>query len=426
MAALLAELDLSALERLRSLWPLYARPDQLPPDLAEDWTTWLLLGGRGSGKTRAGAEWVQALAFGRSGFTRGNVMRIALVGETHHDVREVMAGGASGLIAIAAKDERPKFLSSRNRLEWPNGAIAQGFSSEDPEALRGHQFEAAWCDELGKWRHPDATWDMLQFGLRLGERPRQTVTTTPRPIPLLKRLAADPLTRLSRAGTAMNRFNLAPGFLDRIISRYQGTMLGKQEIEGLFVEERADALFQRAAIEACRVTQAPDALQRIVIALDPPAGGKRGCCGIVAAGLAADGAIYVLGDESIEQAAPDIWASRAAFAWRRFEADALVAEVNMGGDMVASVMASVDPSIPVTAVRATRGKALRAEPVAALYAQGKVKHAGVFAKLEDQMALFGPGGLPDGASPDRLDALVWAITALMQGAGRGRPRVRGM
>jgi phage terminase large subunit-like protein len=421
---LLMRLKPDEFEWLSTLWPVFARPDQLPPSLAETWTTWLLLGGRGAGKTRAGAEWVHAITQGKSGFATAPIGRIALIGETFADVREVMVGGVSGLISIAPRDQKPKFIASRNRLEWPNGALAIGFSSEDPEALRGHQFEAAWCDELGKWRQAEAVWDMLQFGLRLGTHPRQVVTTTPRPTPLLKRLAADAGTRVSRATTAMNRFNLAPGFLDRIIKRYQGTTLGKQEIDGLFVEDRPDALFQRAVIEAARIETAPDDLARVVIAIDPPAGGRHGCCGIVAAGRAANGTIIVLSDESIEQAGPDVWASRAVTAWHRFEADAMVAEVNMGGDMVASVLRSVDPSIPVTSVRATRGKSLRAEPVAALYAQGKVKHAGVFPKLEDQMALFGPEGLPGGGSPDRLDALVWAVTALMQGDGKGRPQVR--
>jgi phage terminase large subunit-like protein len=422
----LATCKADELHQLNALWPVFARTDQLPPPLDGTWTNWLLLGGRGAGKTRAGAEWIHAVVQGRSGFTRAPLGRIALVGETFADVREVMVGGVSGLAAIAAREDRPKFLASRNRLEWPNGAVATGFSSEDPEALRGHQFEAAWCDELGKWKHPDAVWDMLQFGLRLGPHPRQVITTTPRPIALLKRLAADPQTIVSRATTAMNRFNLAPGFLDRIVRRYQGTALGKQEIDGLFVEDREDALFTRAMIEAARVDRPPDNCQRIVVAIDPPAGGKQGCCGIVAAGLAANGVVHVLADESIDRAAPDVWASKAAATWHRFEADVLVAEVNMGGNMVASIMHATDPAIPVTAVRATRGKVLRAEPVAALYAQGRIKHAGVFPKLEDQMALFGPDGLADGQSPDRLDALVWAVTALMQNEGKGRPRVRGM
>jgi phage terminase large subunit-like protein len=369
---------------------------------------------------------VHAMVHGRSGFTRAPLGRIALIGETFADVREVMVGGNSGLVAISGKQERPKFLASRNRLEWPNGAVATGFSSEDPEALRGHQFEAAWCDELGKWKHADAVWDMLQFGLRLGPHPRQVITTTPRPTALLKRLAADPQTVVSHATTAMNRFNLAPSFLERIIQRYQGTALGKQEIDGLFVEDRDDALFTHAMIEAARIEHSPDNWQRIVVAIDPPAGGRHGCCGIVAAGLATNGVIHVLADESIDHASPDTWANKAAAVWHRLEADALVAEINMGGDMVAGIMRATDPTIPVTAVRATRGKVLRAEPVAALYAQGRVKHAGVFPRLEDQMVLFGPDGLAGGQSPDRLDALVWAVTALIQSEGKAKPRVRNL
>jgi phage terminase large subunit-like protein len=399
----------------------------LPPDggaTRDDWTVWLVLGGRGAGKTRTGAEWVRGMALGQPSFTSAPAGRIALVGETAADVRDVMIEGVSGLLAIHPKHERPTWTPTRRRLEWPNGAVAQAFSAEDPEQLRGPQFEAAWADELCKWRHAQETWDMLQFGLRLGTRPRQVVTTTPRPIPLLKKLMADPRTALSRAATRANAFHLAPAFLDTIVGRYAGTRLGRQELDGEIVEERADALWNRQAIEAGRADRAPP-LTRIVVAVDPPAssGRRADACGIVAAGIDAGGQVFVLEDATLERARPAEWAAAAVALYRRLEADALVAEVNQGGEMVAAVIREIDPGVPVTAVRATRGKYLRAEPVAALYEQGRVRHVGGLPVLEDEMADFGPGGLSSGRSPDRLDALVWAVTALAL-TGQAEPRVR--
>lgn len=419
---------LSEIERESLLhdWPMWARADQLPPALAPNgrpWTTWLVLGGRGAGKTRTGAEWVRGIALGRPPFATAPVGRIALVAETAQDLREVMIEGVSGLLAIHPRDERPEWQVSRRRLVWPNGAVAQGFSAEDPESLRGPQFGAAWADELGKWRQADATFDMLQFGLRLGEAPRQVITTTPRGIPLLKRLAEDLTTALTHAATLKNAYNLAPEFLSGVVRRYQGTRLGRQELDGLFIEDNPDALFPRGLIERARVERAPD-LARIVVAVDPPAGGKRcGGCGIIAVGLARDGIAYVLADASVDGARPDVWAARAVATYHRFEADALIAEVNQGGAMVAEVLRAADAGVPVTPVRASRGKAVRAEPVAALYTQGRVRHAGAFPALEDELANFGPDGLANGRSPDRLDALVWAVTALSL-AQDGTPRVR--
>ena len=258
----------------------YARRDQWPP--AGDWLVWLLLGGRGAGKTRAGAEWVRAIALGLPPFA-GERCRIALVGETFADVREVMIEGVSGLLAIHESGERPVWQPTRRRLVWSNG-VAQAFSSEDPEALRGPQFGAAWADELAKWRHAEETWDMLQFGLRLGDRPRQVVTTTPRPIPLLRRLIAAESTVITRATTAANAENLAPAFLERVVGRYAGTRLGRQELLGELIEDRADGLWQRSDIEGLRVARHPP-LRRIVVAVDPPASQRSGTCGIVAAGL---------------------------------------------------------------------------------------------------------------------------------------------
>jgi phage terminase large subunit-like protein len=292
--------------------------------------------------------------------------------------------------------------------------------------LRGPQFAAAWCDELAKWRHAEATFDMLQFGLRLGGRQRQVVTTTPRPIELIKRLIADPKTVVTRAATVVNARNLAPTFLDAVVARYAGTRLGRQELDGEIVEQRAGARWSRARIENGPVPQAPPQM-RIVVAVDTPASSseRADACGLVAAGRAEDGTIYVIADESAAGLMPDGWSQRAIALWRKLSADALVAEVNQGGDMVRTVIGNADPSVPVIAVRAKKGKWLRAEPVAALYEQGKVRHAGTFSALEDEMCDFGIDGLSGGKSPDRLDAMVWAVTALTFGA-RGEPRVRGL
>src|SRR6476660_8632690 len=278
-------------------------------------------------------------------------MHIALVGETEHDVREVMIEGPSGLLRAAPYGERPLWIPSRRRLEWNNGAAALAFSAEDPEQLRGPQFDAAWCDELAKWRHVDATFDMLQFGLRLGARPRQLITTTPRPIPLIKRLIADPRTAVTRATTHANAAHLSPAFLDEVLARYSGTRLGRQEIDGEIIEERVDALWTRALIEASRVACVPP-LMRIVIGIDPPGSARPGAdaCGIVAAGLSEEGVVYVLEDLSVQGLAPLGWAAKAVALYQRLEADAIVAEVNNGGDMVEVVLHQVERNVPVRCV----------------------------------------------------------------------------
>ncbi|MBR0558425.1 DNA-packaging protein [Ciceribacter sp. L1K23] len=399
-------------------WRVLARDSQRPPD--GDWRHWLLMGGRGSGKTRAGAEWVQAMASAG----RRSDLRIALVAETLGDAREVMIDGLSGICKVAGT-AAPEVEITRRRLVWPNGAVAQIFSSEDPESLRGPQFHLAWCDEIGKWKYAEDTFDMLQFGLRLGDAPRLVATTTPRPVPLIRRLVKDAGTVTTRISTLSNAPHLAPGFIAAMQARYGGSRLGRQELMGELIEDREDALWRRDRLEAIRVRQ-HGALRRIVVAVDPPAGaGAASCCGIVVAGIEETGRAVVLADCSVEGKSPAGWAGAVVRAFRRFEADRVVAEVNQGGDMVAATLASVEAALPVTMVRATRGKYLRAEPVAALYEQGRVVHAGAFAELEDQMCDFGPDGLSSGRSPDRLDALVWALTALML-TGRGEPRVRGL
>ncbi|MGV8936018.1 MAG: DNA-packaging protein [Allorhizobium sp.] len=400
-------------------WSMVGRDAQKPPP--GDWRCWLLMGGRGSGKTRAGAEWVHQLA--KDSGERSD-LRIALVAETLGDAREVMIDGMSGICRVA-RDKRPQVEISRRRLVWPNGAVAQIFSSEDPESLRGPQFHFAWCDELAKWKYAEETFDMLQFGLRLGQNPRYLVTTTPRPVPVLKRLMADAGTRLTRLSTQSNAKNLSPGFIEALKQRYGGTRLGRQELDGELIEDRQDGLWKRQQIEAL-LQKSREPLGRIVVAVDPPAGaGAHSCCGIVVAGLQDSGRAVVLADCSLEAASPADWALAVVRAFRRFEADRVVAEINQGGDMVTAMLKSVDAQLPVTTVRATRGKFLRAEPVAALYEQGRVVHAARFIELEDQMCDFGPDGLSSGRSPDRLDALVWALTALLLGSA-GEPRVRGV
>jgi phage terminase large subunit-like protein len=424
-----AGLSAAEAEFLRHDWQLWARDDQLPPPLSQSglpWTTWLILGGRGAGKTRAGAEWVRALALGKQPFAASPVERIALIGETLGDARAVMVDGPSGLLAIHPFAERPAYNATRRELTWPNGAIAQLFSADDPESLRGPQFGAAWADELAKWRYAEAAWDMLQFCLRLGEHPRQVVTTTPRPIPLLKRLIADPRTAISRARTEENAANLAPNFLDAVVGRYQGTLLGRQELGGELIEDRPDALWQREIIESARVVEAPP-LAEIVVAIDPPvtSGPRADACGIIAAGRADDGRAYILADATVQGVQPLDWALAAVSLYETVEADAIVAEVNQGGELVAEMLRQVAPNIDVRMVRATRGKYLRAGPVAALYRRGLVAHAGVWPALEDQMCDLGRDGLSNGASPDRLDALVWALTELMLNE-RVVPRIRGL
>jgi phage terminase large subunit-like protein len=416
------------IEAILSFFETQARKEQLPPKACASgapWRAWLFVGGRGAGKTRAGSEWVRGLAGGFCDFADAPVARIALVGETWADARDVMVEGVSGVLAAHGKWDRPNWEVSRRRLTWRNGVVAQVFSAEDPESLRGPQFGAVWCDEVAKWRRAQETWDMLQFGLRQGDWPRAMITTTPRPLALLKKLMADPANIVTRASTRANARNLPAAFLQAIEERYGGTRLGRQEMEGAIVEERADALWTRDMIEASRAREAPP-LARIVVAVDPPAAAHKRAdkCGLVAVGVDGAGVIYVLADATLSEARPAEWAARAVALYHEYEADALVAEVNQGGEMVAAVIREADASAPVTQVRATRGKYLRASPVALLYEQGRVRHVGAFPELEDEMCSFGPDGLASGASPDRLDALVWAITHLALGEKRGAPRVR--
>ncbi len=424
-------------------WRILARPDQQWPGFIpwcadeavlpdNGWTTWLLLGGRGAGKTRAGAEWVRHAALDPTYLgVKPAKRRIALVAETYADGREVMIEGPSGLNAIGHPGMRPHYEVSRRRLVWPNGAVAYCFSSEDPEGIRGYQFHAAWSDELCKWRHPEETWSNLQLALRLGDRPRQVATTTPRPMGLLKRLLAQSTTYTARASTYDNRAHLGAAFFSEIAAQYEGTALGRQELMGEIVDDVAGALWRWDGIEAARISPITDLVERlgrIVVAVDPPAtaGPNADECGIIVAGVyhGDPPTAYVLDDRSAGGLSPTEWAGRAVAAFHDYNADRIVAEVNQGGDMVKAVIAQVDPAAPVRGVRATRGKRLRAEPIAALYEQARVRHVGAFPKLEEQMTSYTGEASSLGASPDRLDALVWALTDLMMTTRAPKPGVR--
>jgi phage terminase large subunit-like protein len=412
------------------LFDFWAMDHQRPPE--GDWRAWVILGGRGAGKTRAGAEWVRSQVEGARPLDSGRCHRLALVGETIDQVRDVMIFGESGILACSPPDRRPVWQATRKRLIWPNGATAQVFSAHDPESLRGPQFDGAWVDELAKWKKAQETWDMLQFGLRLGEAPQVCVTTTPRNVGLLKELLDRESTVTTSAPTEANRANLAEGFLEEVRARYAGTRLGRQELDGVLIDEADGALWTPARLEAGRIEAAPE-LDRIVVAIDPPVTGKDGSdeCGIVVAGAMTQGPVqdwkaYVLADASIPVASPMAWANAAILAMERFGGERLVAEVNQGGDLVEQVIRQVDPLVPVKTVHASRGKVARAEPIAALYEQGRVFHVRGLGMLEDQMCQMTAQGYEGRGSPDRVDALVWALTELMivPAAKWRRPAVR--
>ncbi|MEM7270624.1 MAG: terminase family protein [Pseudomonadota bacterium] len=407
---------LAALPFLFDIWGRTAH--QLPP--AGDWSTWLIMGGRGAGKTRAGAEWVRREVEGATPLAAGRRRRIGLVAETIDQAAEVMVRGDSGLFAISPADRRPEFNVSRKVLIWPNGAEAAIYSASSPESLRGPQFDGVWADELGKWAKAQAAFDMIRMCLRLGDDPRMVVTTTPRRNKVLEGLLEDPSCRMTSAATAENLANLADGFVADVYRRYAGTRHEREELLGEFLAEAEGALWSRAGIEAARVRSGPE-MRRVVVAVDPPAsaGVRADECGIVVVGLGANGLAYVLADCSSQGERPEGWARRAVGAYEAHSADRIIAEVNNGGAMVESVLRSIDADVSYRAVNASRGKTARAEPVSALYEQGKVKHLGGFHALEDQMCGFGF----EGGSPDRVDALVWAVTELML-TPNGRPRAR--
>jgi phage terminase large subunit-like protein len=425
-------LSREALRALPWLFDFWALPHQLPPD--GDWRTWVIMGGRGAGKTRAGSEWVRAMVEGARPCDRGEARRVALVAETIDQAREVMVFGESGIMACSPPDRRPDWNAGRRMLTWPNGATAQLFSAHEPEALRGPQFDAAWADELAKWKRGSETWDQLQFGLRLGRRPRACVTTTPRNVGVLKALLADASTMMTHAPTRANRAYLAESFLAEVQRRYAGTRAGRQELDGVLVADPEGALWTAAMLERCHAGRAPE-LDRIVVAVDPPVTGTKAsdACGIVVAGVSMQGPpqeweAWVLADRTVAAASPNDWARAAVAAVEEFGAERLVAEVNQGGDLVASVVRQIDPTIPFKAVRAMRGKVLRAEPVAALYEQGRVHHLRGLSALEEQMGQMTLKGYEGIGSPDRVDALVWALHEVMIAPAQSwaRPRARGL
>lgn len=392
-----------------SPWRLTARPEQLAPAWA--WVKWLILAGRGWGKSKTIVEWANEQATAMPG-SIGHA-----VGSTAGDVRDILVDGPSGFLRLP---EPPEYQSSKRRLTWPNGSRVLLFSADEPDRLRGPQCHWAICDELAAWRYPDA-WDQMLFGLRLGTRPRVAIATTPRPTAIIKQLLKDPDCHVTRGSTYDNRANLADVFFKQIITKYEGTRLGRQELNAEVLEDAPGALWQRSSIDANRVTAPPD-LVRVVVAVDPAvtSGENSDENGIVAAGLGVDAHYYILDDRS-QRGSPDAWARSAVALYHLLKADRLVAEVNNGGDMVELTVRTVDRSVAYRGVHATRGKAIRAEPVAALYEQDKVHHVGMFGALEDQMCSWEPGYA---ASPDRVDALVWAITELMTRAPQKPARSR--
>ncbi|MEI4469827.1 terminase family protein [Frigidibacter sp. MR17.24] len=426
----LSDASLLALPWIFEFWAL---PHQLPP--AGAWRTWAILGGRGAGKTRAGAEWVRAQVEGPRAADPGRARRVALLAETYDQGRDVMVFGESGILACSPPDRRPAWEATRRRLVWPNGAVATVHSAQEPDALRGPQFDAAWVDELAKWKKGAEAWDMLQFALRLGTHPQQVVTTTPQNVDVLKAVLRNPSTVTTHAPTEANRAHLAASFLAEVEARYGNTRLGRQELMGELIEDVEGALWTTAMLEAARAEAAPQ-LDRVVVAVDPPATGRGSsdACGIVVAGLECRGEgprdwrIWVLEDASLSAASPIAWAEAAVAAARRHGAARLVAEVNQGGDMVETMIRQVDAFVPYRAVRAAVGKAARAEPVAALYEQGRVRHLRGLGHLEEQMCRMARHGYQGPGSPDRVDALVWAVQELLfdPGARASAPRVRGI
>lgn len=386
-----------------------------------DWSTWLILAGRGFGKTRTGAETIRNWVCGDTPLAPGRYKQIALVGETTGDVRNVMVEGESGLLAVHPKDFCPEYFPSNRKLVWPNGAIAYTYNATEPDQLRGPQHDAAWCDELAKWKYMDATWDQLQFGLRLGKDPRTIVTTTPQPKPLIRKLVADTDTVFTTRGSTWdNADNMAASFIREIEDKYGGTRLGRQELEGEILDDIPGALWKREDIDETRISseELPD-LEKIYVSVDPATSteDRSDETGIIVVGFARDKDGYARGyvlEDGTLKGSPEEWARKAVSLYRKWEADKIIAEKNQGGQMVESVLRTADRSIPIELVHASRGKYVRAEPISALYEQGRIHHVGRFDLLEDQMCLFSVDNVRDSnnGSPDRVDALVWGLTKI--------------
>lgn len=408
---IMSTLSKEAMANLRYDWDFWGRPNQLPPP--GDWNTWLVLAGRGFGKTRMGAEWVRRKAEENPG------CRIAMVAETATDARKVMIEGDSGILSISSPNFMPEYSPANRQLTWPNGSIAITYNATEPDQLRGPQHNYAWADEVAKWEKMVDSWDQLQFGLRLGSHPQRIVTTTPRPLPLIRQLVADPTVYVTKGRTMDNQANLPDSFLHTIEDKYGGTRLGRQELEGEILDDIPGALWSRMAIDQSRVRDVPESLLRVIVAVDPATSNEERSDenGIVVVGLARDKDGYARGyvlEDASHRGTPEEWAKTAMRMYRKWEADKIVAEKNQGGLMVETVIRTVDRSVPVKLVHASRGKIIRAEPISALYEQGRVHHVGRFDLLEDQMCLFSIDNIRNSSngSPDRVDALVWGLTEI--------------
>lgn len=424
--ALSKKLDQTERNGFEYFWEFAARDEQLPPP--GNWRIWMIMAGRGFGKTRAGAEWVRMIA------DTNPDARIALVSASLAEARAVMVEGDSGLLAVCGPDRKLVYEPSLHRIRFPSGAQAQLFSAAEPEALRGPQHSHAWCDEIGKWplanNRATRCWDNLMLGMRLGGHPRVAVTTTPRAVPVVQRLAAQAAEGsevVITGGKTDDNFRLPDRFIAAITSEFGGTQLARQEIGGELLEDVEGALWTRSMVEQAREHGPVPTHARVVVAVDPPASASGDECGIIVAALGTDGIGRVLADCSLGDAAPARWAQQVADAAREWAVDRVVAEANQGGAMVESVLRAADQALPVKLVHARRGKVARAEPIAALYAAGRVRHVGMFARLEDQLCGMLAGGTfaGPGRSPDRADALVWAMTELLMGR-RSVPSVRNI
>ena len=393
-------------------WDVWARPEQKAPP--GDWNIWLIKAGRGWGKTRTGAEWIREKAANPN-------ERITLIGRTAADVRDVMVEGHGGILSLYPESERPNYEPSKRRVTFKSGAIASLFSADEPNLLRGPQHSSLWCDELAAWRFDRETWDNAMFGLRIGEHPQACITTTPRPTKLMRELMARNDTKITGGSTRDNAGNLAPNFIKEILSKYDGTRMGRQEIDAEILDDNPGALWSHKLIEQNRVKEAPE-FKRMIIAIDPAVTSNADSdeTGMIGAGLGEDGHAYIMADLSGIMPAND-WARLAVRYYHDNECSRIIAEVNNGGDLVENTIRTIDPHVSYKDVRATRGKAIRAEPISALYEQGKVHHVGMFPQLEDQMTGFDPKS--PGKSPDRMDALVWAVTELMLETS-AEPRIR--
>ncbi|MGB3754226.1 MAG: terminase family protein [Parerythrobacter sp.] len=419
----LAELSQEGQALLRSHWPVWAHGAQKAPE--GDWHVWTIMAGRGFGKTRAGAEWVRNIAESNPRAS------IALVADTLGDARRVMVEGESGILAISPPQTRPDYEPSNRRLNWPGGASAMLYGASEPDSLRGPQHSHAWADEIAKWDsahgRAEAAWDNLMLGLRLGDDPRTVATTTPRAVPLLKRILREEGTVVTRGTTQDNAGVLPPTFIAAMRRLYDGTRLGRQELDGELIADMDGALWRRDVLERCREGAPSAPHKRIVVGVDPCVSATGDACGIVVVALGEDDVGRVLADCTVERATPDAWARCVAAAAREWQADRVVAEANQGGSLVKSVLHAAQLSLPVKLVHAHRGKVARAEPVAALYETGRVRHCGMFGALEDQLCGMMAGGRYEGpgGSPDRADALVWALSELML-KPLPEPRIRGL